>query len=69
MGNGFNAAEELDPLFSAEDQEPGGRSTLLHGSKGEDHRSDPETGGGNPGKEPWGAKLEVDEKRSNPSSS
>lgn len=25
MGNGFNAAEELDPLFSVEDQEPGGQ--------------------------------------------
>ena len=25
MGNGFNAAELLDPLFSAEDQEPGDR--------------------------------------------
>ncbi len=56
MGNGFNAAEELDPLFSVEDQEPEGRSTLLQGSKGGDHRPDPKIGGGNPRKEPWRAK-------------
>ena len=33
MGNGFNAAEELDPLFSVEDQEPGGQDRPVLGTR------------------------------------
>ena len=39
MGNGFNAAEELDPLFSIQDREPGGQDRP---EEAESHSNDPE---------------------------
>ena len=39
MGNGFNAAEELDPLFSVEDREPRDLDGM---EEAESHSFDPE---------------------------